>query len=1005
MAYSNTISILISAKDEATAVLNSTAKGVQGVSDNLRSVGQNLSSVGGTLTKDVTLPIVGAGIAATKVAADFQQSMELIRTQAGASQREVDSMTQSVLALAPAVGQGPKALADALFYIESSGIRGAQALDVLKLSAEGANVGQAGLADTANALTSAMNSQIEGAQTATEAMGNLNAIVGAGKMHFQDLNDAISSGFLETAKLFGISLDSVGAALATLTRVGEPASQAATRLRMAITLMAAPTAQAAKALEGIGISADEIQASTTEMTAALAKAHVTTNQLAADMQQPNGLNVAIADLRDHLQSAGLSSSEAAAVIARAFGGGRTSGPIMALVQSGQDLTNTFNQITETSGNFADSVAAQNKTASQQFRDAWASTQVALVYFGNAVMPAVVKVMGELGNALRDVGTWFQRLAPWQKDMIVTSLALAAALGPVLYIAGGLVTAISALISPVTLVVIGIGLLAAGAIYLYTHFKGLRDIASDVSNIMQSLGNLISNILAPAWDQMTAQLQQVWNQFDPLWRQIQGPVTQALKDLALLLATSVVTGLVAIIGVLAALALAFVKTVTLITEAGEAIGRFVARLAKGIADIYQAVAAGAKAAYDAVIQSAKAATDKVVTVFADMAENVSGLVKRLPGDVENAFKELVRNAPQWGRDAVDAYKRGLLALYNYDVSSIIDWAKGVARFYDQGVAAGKQIIHGVEAGIRELLSNVEQWGRDIVNGVRDGFNASIRDVQQWGRNLVNAVSVGFSTTVHNAQQWGRDIVTNIRTGLTNGVGEIITWFRDLPKLLEEQAKASGQSVANHHVTGMSSVFKDTGKMKQLGDDILKGIGIALAAVIAGVILVAASIGIAIINFIIQGLKDALHLLIEYIPRIWDGIAGAFEHIGADIVNWAVRTVDSVVAVFTGLPSRISNSISSAFSGALNGAKQGAASFFHDLHIPGFAAGTNYAPGGVALVGEHGPELVTLPQGAKVTPNAQTNQAGSKSVNIAQLTVNNNVDIGLVIREIGWQLALR
>lgn len=38
----------------------------------------------------------------------------------------------------------------------------------------------------------------------------------------------------------------------------------------------------------------------------------------------------------------------------------------------------------------------------------------------------------------------------------------------------------------------------------------------------------------------------------------------------------------------------------------------------------------------------------------------------------------------------------------------------------------------------------------------------------------------------------------------------------------------------------------------------------------------------------------------------------------------------------------------------------------------AVGTGYSPGGMTLVGEHGPELVNLPQGARVTPNYQTRQ---------------------------------
>jgi hypothetical protein len=38
----------------------------------------------------------------------------------------------------------------------------------------------------------------------------------------------------------------------------------------------------------------------------------------------------------------------------------------------------------------------------------------------------------------------------------------------------------------------------------------------------------------------------------------------------------------------------------------------------------------------------------------------------------------------------------------------------------------------------------------------------------------------------------------------------------------------------------------------------------------------------------------------------------------------------------------------------------------IGIPGFASGTNYAPGGLSLVGERGPELINLPRGSQVIP---------------------------------------
>jgi tape measure domain-containing protein len=44
----------------------------------------------------------------------------------------------------------------------------------------------------------------------------------------------------------------------------------------------------------------------------------------------------------------------------------------------------------------------------------------------------------------------------------------------------------------------------------------------------------------------------------------------------------------------------------------------------------------------------------------------------------------------------------------------------------------------------------------------------------------------------------------------------------------------------------------------------------------------------------------------------------------------------------------------------------------IGIKGFARGTGYAPGGMALVGEQGPELINLPRGSQVYSNPKTNR---------------------------------
>lgn len=71
---------------------------------------------------------------------------------------------------------------------------------------------------------------------------------------------------------------------------------------------------------------------------------------------------------------------------------------------------------------------------------------------------------------------------------------------------------------------------------------------------------------------------------------------------------------------------------------------------------------------------------------------------------------------------------------------------------------------------------------------------------------------------------------------------------------------------------------------------------------------------------------------------------------------------------------------------------------------FARGTSFAPGGVALVGERGPELVNLPRGASVMPAEQTAQVNSnnRTVNFSPvITVQGDATPGAV-RAIGDEL---
>jgi hypothetical protein len=99
----------------------------------------------------------------------------------------------------------------------------------------------------------------------------------------------------------------------------------------------------------------------------------------------------------------------------------------------------------------------------------------------------------------------------------------------------------------------------------------------------------------------------------------------------------------------------------------------------------------------------------------------------------------------------------------------------------------------------------------------------------------------------------------------------------------------------------------------------------------------------------------------------GGATAATAMGSAIVA-AGATAAAAMAAAVASSSAASGGLSSITS-ALSGA------------IPKFATGTDFAPGGLALVGERGPELVNLPRGSQVIPNHALNAV--QSLNPASL----------------------
>ena len=77
----------------AQSQLSSFSDDTLNASQKFTNMGQGLKSIGSTLSKTVTLPLVGIGTAAISTAANFEKSMDNVAALSGATGKDLEDLT------------------------------------------------------------------------------------------------------------------------------------------------------------------------------------------------------------------------------------------------------------------------------------------------------------------------------------------------------------------------------------------------------------------------------------------------------------------------------------------------------------------------------------------------------------------------------------------------------------------------------------------------------------------------------------------------------------------------------------------------------------------------------------------------------------------------------------------------------------------------------------------------------------------------------------------------
>lgn len=364
------------------------------------------------MTIGLTVPLVATATAALKFSADFQTVMVKVGTLTNLGVNSIGKLRNEILALAPTVGVGPKALAEGLLIVASTGLDAERAMQVLAQAAKASAVGLGEVKDIGRSVTAAIKAYADAGLTAEEATNKLFVAVREGGAETNEMAGQLGR-VVGIAQQMGVSFDEVLASIATFTRLGVDAATATTGLRATIIAMLHPSQQAREALEGMGTSIEEVRKTIRE----------------------KGLAVALQEL---LKLADGDADAIGRIIPEARALASTLGTAGALAQ---DYNDVLKNIKATGNDLNDAFGEMTKTLGFKWSVAVAKAQGVLLQFGDAIAPVFGKLLEFADPVVRMLSAMVRGFEMLPKPVQAAAIGfgiLLAAVGPLTFEIGSLI---------------------------------------------------------------------------------------------------------------------------------------------------------------------------------------------------------------------------------------------------------------------------------------------------------------------------------------------------------------------------------------------------------------------------------------------------------------------------------------------------------------------------------------------------------------------------------------
>ena len=410
----NTTKREIEDNEKAIKELNSEAerRPLEQYAKSVRSAGEAMQKVGKTLSMAVTAPLVAAGAAAIKMSADYENAMAKVATLTGKS--ALPELAEGILELSNATGIAANELAEAQYQAISAGVDAAESVDFLEITTKMTKGGFTEAATAVDGLTTVLNSYGIALDEAGRIANYFLITQNKGKTTVDELASGIGQ-VASTANAAGVSVEDLFAALASLTAGGVQTSQAISSLKAAVSNIIKPSGEAKEAAISLGIDFS--------VTALKAQG-----------------------LGGFLSTLGEATEGNVATMGRLFGSTEALNAVLRLTstEGAKLLNDTLSEMKTNTGALDDAFNTVTGTKGAAVEIALNKIKNAAIKLGDALSPTLT-LLADIITAVADT---LGSMSAEQQKVLVVTLMLTAAIGPLVRVIGKATTGVAGLIDKV-----------------------------------------------------------------------------------------------------------------------------------------------------------------------------------------------------------------------------------------------------------------------------------------------------------------------------------------------------------------------------------------------------------------------------------------------------------------------------------------------------------------------------------------------------------------------------